>query len=63
MRQTGKNKFLILWRNDLDDITILKQKSNLEVVSITVNNIKTLKDFSYLKKLKESYLRNNFISG
>ena len=55
-------KSLNLWGNDIDDVTILKQMTNLEVVSLSVNNIKTLKDFSSLKYLKELYLRKNFIS-
>lgn len=57
-----KIKSLNLWGNDIDDVTILKQMANLEVVSLSVNNIKTLKDFSSLKYLKELYIRKNFIS-
>src|SRR5690349_17661981 len=55
-------KKLNLWGNDLDDISVLRSMPQLEVVSLSVNRIRSLKDFSYLKHLKELYLRKNMVS-
>ena len=52
---------LNLWGNDLGDVSILKNLPNLEVLALTVNQIRTLKDFSTCYKLKELYLRRNNI--
>jgi hypothetical protein len=53
---------LNLWGNDLEDISIIRTMHNLEVVSLSVNKIRTLKDFASLKNLRELYLRKNSIS-
>jgi Leucine-rich repeat (LRR) protein len=37
-------KNLNLWGNDLDDISIVNQMPALEVLSLSVNNISTLRD-------------------
>lgn len=55
-------KSLNLWGNDLEDVSCLVNVPNLEVVSLSVNKIKTLKPFSKLAKLRDLYLRNNKIS-
>jgi hypothetical protein len=55
-------KNLNLWGNDLEDISVIKNMYNLEVVSLSVNKIRTLRDFSGLRILKELYLRKNLIS-
>ena len=55
-------KNLNLWGNDIDDVRILKEMPNLEVLSLSVNKIATLKPFQYCKKLSELYLRKNDIS-
>lgn len=55
-------KSINFWGNDLEEISILSQMQNLQVISLSVNRIKTLKDFSRLKNLKELYLRKNNIS-
>lgn len=55
-------KNLNLWGNDLDDISTLRQMYSLEVVSLSVNRIRTLKDFAKLKHLKELHIRKNMIS-
>jgi hypothetical protein len=57
-----KLKNLNLWGCDLEDVSVIKQMPNLEVVSLSVNRIKTLKDFGNLRLLKELYLRKNFIA-
>lgn len=54
---------LNLWGSDLEDVSCLSNIPNLEVLSLAVNKIKTLKTFSKLVKLKELYLRKNNISS
>ena len=51
-----------LWGNDLDDVSIIRQMPNLEVCSLSVNKISTLRDFGKCPKLRELFLRNNNIS-
>lgn len=54
-------KNLNLWGNDIEDVSILKDMPNIEILSLSVNKISTLKSFSYCKKLSELYLRKNLI--
>lgn len=56
-------KNLNLWGNDLEDLEILQYLPNVEVLSLSVNQISTLKYFSYCSKLQELYLRRNNISN
>ncbi len=53
---------LNLWGNDLEDVSILSEMNNVEIVSLSLNQISSLKDFSYCQKLRELYLRKNNIS-
>ncbi len=55
-------KKLNLWGSNLEDVSILSELPSLEVLSLSVNKIRTLKPFSSLKHLRELYLRNNLIS-
>ena len=55
-------KNLNLWGNDLEDISIIKEMPNIEICSLSLNKIHSLKDFASLKKLSELYLRKNLIS-
>jgi hypothetical protein len=55
-------KNLNLWGINLEDISLLTQLPNLEIISLSVNKIRTLKPFSYLPKLRELYLRKNLIA-
>ena len=55
-------KNLNLWGNDIEDVRILKEMPNIEVLSLSVNKISSLKSFQYCKKLTELYLRKNLIS-
>ena len=55
-------KNLNLWGCDLEDISIIRDLPNLEVVSLSINKIKTLKDFANLKLLRELYIRKNMVS-
>lgn len=61
-------KNLNLWGNDLEvrrattqDLKLLREMTNLEVVSLSVNRISSLKEFACLHKLQELYLRKNNI--
>ncbi|OMJ81759.1 hypothetical protein SteCoe_17700 [Stentor coeruleus] len=54
-------KNLNLWGNEIDDVRIVKDMPNLEVLSLSVNKISTLKPFQYCKKLSELYLRKNLV--
>ena len=53
----GLIKHLNLLGNDLDNVEILEQMKNLEVLSLSVNEISSLYYFSLLPKLRELYLR------
>ena len=55
-------KNLNLWGNDLEDISIIKEMPNIEICSLSLNKISSLKDFGHLKKLAELYLRKNAIT-
>ena len=55
-------KNLNLWGNDLEDISIIKEMPNIEICSLSLNKIHSLKDFASLKKLGELYLRKNLIT-
>ena len=56
-------KNLNLWGNDLQDISLIRELINVEILSLSVNAIKTLADFSYCPRLTELYLRKNCISN
>ena len=55
-------KNLNLWGNDLDDVSVIKELPNLEVLSLSVNKISSLKYFSACPRLTELYLRKNSIA-
>lgn len=44
-------KNLNLWGNDLEDLRLVEKMPNLEVISLSVNKINSLKDFSNCNKL------------
>lgn len=56
-------KKLNLWGSNLEDISIISQMPSLEIVSLSVNKIRSLKAFANLRNLKELYLRQNAISN
>lgn len=51
-----------LWGNDLDDLSILIEFPNIEILSLSLNKINSLKDFAHCTKLTELYLRKNLIA-
>lgn len=56
-------KNLNLWGSELDDISILKDMPNIEICSLSLNKIKSLRDFQHCRKLTELYLRKNLIEN
>lgn len=56
-------KNLNLWGNDLEDVSIVTQMPALEVLSLSVNHITTLKQIQHCHNLRELYLRNNKITS
>ena len=54
-------KNLNLWGNELDNVDVLREMNNVEVLSLSVNKISSLKSFQYCTKLTELYLRKNNI--
>ena len=55
-------KNLNLWGSNIDDVSIIKEMPSLEIISLSVNKIRSLKPFTNLHNLKELYLRNNLIA-
>ena len=53
---------LNVWGNDLSDVSIIRKLPNVEVLSLSVNKISSLKEFSNCLKLQELYLRKNAIN-
>ena len=58
----GSIKKLNLWGTNLDDVSLIQEMPSLEIISLSVNKIRTLKPFSFLPKLRELYLRKNMIA-
>ena len=57
----GSIKNLNLWGTNLEDISLIQEMPSLEIVSLSVNKIRSLKAFSGLPNLRELYLRKNMI--
>ncbi|XP_064471191.1 uncharacterized protein F09G8.5-like [Ornithodoros turicata] len=49
------------WGSELEDVSIVRKMSHVEVLSLSVNNISTLADFAHCKNLQELYIRKNNI--
>jgi Leucine-rich repeat (LRR) protein len=45
-------KNLNLWGNDLEDLSLIEHMPNLEVISLSVNKISSLKYFANCQKLQ-----------
>ena len=54
---------LNLWGSNIEDISIIEEMPSLEIVSLSVNKIRTLRPFSNLTNLRELYLRRNLITN
>lgn len=53
---------LNLWGMSLADVSVLAQLPNIEVLSLSVNKISSLRDFANCPRLTELYLRKNEIA-
>ncbi len=58
----GAVRNLNLWGNELSDVSIVRRTPNVEVLSLSVNSIKSLRDFAACPALSELYLRKNEVS-
>ena len=56
-------KNINLWGSELEDVSILKEMPNIEICSLSLNKIKTLRDFQHCRRLTELYLRKNLIDN
>ena len=54
---------LNLWGSNIEDISIIEEMPSLEIVSLSVNKIRTLRPFANLSNLRELYLRRNLITN
>ncbi|KAK3602690.1 hypothetical protein CHS0354_017896 [Potamilus streckersoni] len=54
-------KKLNCWGSEIEDISVVRTMPNLEICSVSVNDIATLEDFSYCPNLQELYIRKNKI--
>eukprot|EP00330_Aristerostoma_sp_ATCC50986_P007627 CAMPEP_0114580694 /NCGR_PEP_ID=MMETSP0125-20121206/4922_1 /TAXON_ID=485358 ORGANISM="Aristerostoma sp., Strain ATCC 50986" /NCGR_SAMPLE_ID=MMETSP0125 /ASSEMBLY_ACC=CAM_ASM_000245 /LENGTH=180 /DNA_ID=CAMNT_0001772397 /DNA_START=39 /DNA_END=581 /DNA_ORIENTATION=+ len=55
-------KKINLWGNDIEEVKLLRQMPNVEILSLSVNKIASLKEFANCPKLQELYLRRNMVS-
>ncbi|XP_025263926.1 uncharacterized protein F09G8.5 isoform X5 [Camponotus floridanus] len=54
-------KKLNCWGTELTDVSILRKMINVEVLSLSINNINTLADFQCCHKLQDLFIRRNNI--
>lgn len=50
-----------LWGSDLCDVSIVKRMPNVTVLSLSVNQLESLRDFAGCPSLEELYLRKNCV--
>ncbi|XP_069783650.1 cilia and flagella associated protein 410 isoform X2 [Narcine bancroftii] len=51
------------WGSNLKDLSVLRDMPNIEVITLSVNNISSLVDFQYCQNISELYLRKNNIQN
>jgi Leucine-rich repeat (LRR) protein len=56
-------KSLNAWGAELTDVSILSQMPNVEILSLPLNSISTLRDFRGCPRLTELYIRKNNIAS
>eukprot|EP00762_Andalucia_godoyi_P007741 ANDGO_01776.mRNA.1 Uncharacterized protein F09G8.5 len=56
-------KMLNIWGSRVRDVSILERMPNVEVLSLTMNQISSIEPFTKCPKLKELYLRKNEIQS
>ncbi|KAA0200306.1 hypothetical protein HAZT_HAZT007300 [Hyalella azteca] len=47
------------WGSELSDVSVIRKLPNVEVLSLSVNQISTLVDFQWCTNLQELYIRKN----
>ena len=52
---------LNMWGHEIDNIHLVREMSSLETVSLSHNNISTLRDLAHCQNIKELYIRKNGI--
>ncbi|XP_073978151.1 uncharacterized protein isoform X1 [Rhodnius prolixus] len=52
---------LNFWGSQLSDVSILRKMTNVVILSLSVNNIDTLVDIQYCKRLQDLFVRKNNI--
>jgi len=57
----GAIKKFNCWGSELTDVTLIRRFRNVEVLSLSLNNIATLADFQFCQNLVELYVRRNNI--
>ncbi|XP_005101286.1 dentin sialophosphoprotein [Aplysia californica] len=50
------------WASNISNVQVVRQMPNLEVCSLSINKISTLRDFAHCHKLQELYVRTNQIT-
>lgn len=50
------------WGQGIDDVSILRRLQNVEVLSLSINHISSLRPFGHCKALRELYLRKNEVA-
>ncbi|WIA13460.1 hypothetical protein OEZ85_007040 [Tetradesmus obliquus] len=56
-------KNLNLWGQDITDVSILQHTPAVQVLSLSVNGISSLRDFMHCRELRELYLRKNNVAN
>lgn len=51
------------WGMELSDLSILSQMPEVEVLSLSINNVESLQPFAACLKLRELYLRRNLVAN
>lgn len=57
-----KIKRLDVWSGELTEVSIIKDMTNLEICSLSLNKIESLSYFTSCSSLQELYLRKNQVS-
>jgi Leucine-rich repeat (LRR) protein len=58
----SKIKKLDVWSSELEEVALIREMPNLEICSLSLNQITSLKYFGHSQNLSELYLRKNHIS-
>ena len=62
-KSLGEVRSLNMWGQDISDVEILLRMPNVEVLSLSVNGIRSLRSFGQCHRLRELYLRKNDVTN